>query len=46
WQDLLTDVWNAPGWRAKIGYLFGPPGWKHDGTGITSEELRKRSKLK
>jgi len=23
-----------------LGYLFGPPGWSHDGSRLTSEELR------
>jgi hypothetical protein len=23
-----------------MGYLFGPPGWSHDGSRLTSEELR------
>ncbi len=24
----------------KMNYLFKPPGWSHDGTRLTSEELR------
>jgi sterol desaturase/sphingolipid hydroxylase (fatty acid hydroxylase superfamily) len=28
----LKDRWN---------YLFGPPGWSHDGSRLTSEQLRK-----
>ena len=41
WQSLWTDVKNAPNWRAKLGYIFGPPGWSHDGSRKTSEQLRK-----
>ena len=25
----------------KLKYLIKPPGWKHDGTGILSTDLRK-----
>ena len=24
-------------------YLFKPPGWKHDGTGITTKELQNKN---
>jgi sterol desaturase/sphingolipid hydroxylase (fatty acid hydroxylase superfamily) len=40
YQDMWRDVRQAPGWRAKLMYVFGPPGWRHDGTGKTSRELR------
>ncbi|MBO9561592.1 MAG: sterol desaturase family protein [Niastella sp.] len=46
WQDL-----HRPGltWKQKWLYVFGPPGWSHDGSRKTSEELRdmlKRNKEK
>ncbi|WP_253810321.1 hypothetical protein [Hydrotalea flava] len=28
--------------RHLIGYLFGPPGWSHDGSSQITSELRKR----
>lgn len=37
WQDLKRDDIS---WREKLGYLFGPPGWSHDGSRQTSEEMR------
>jgi sterol desaturase/sphingolipid hydroxylase (fatty acid hydroxylase superfamily) len=37
WQDLRR---NDISWREKMGYLFGPPGWSHDGSRQTSEEMR------
>jgi sterol desaturase/sphingolipid hydroxylase (fatty acid hydroxylase superfamily) len=37
WQDLARQ---DLAWKQKIGYLFGPPGWSHDGSRQTSEELR------
>ena len=27
-------------WMQRIGYFFGPPGWSHDGSRGTTEELR------
>lgn len=30
WADLITDVKAAPNLRAKLGYLFHGPGWRHD----------------
>jgi len=28
--NMLRDVWRAPGWRNKLLYMFGSPGWSHD----------------
>lgn len=39
WVAIGRDVWRAP-WRAKLGYLVGPPGWSHDGSRLTSEGIR------
>ena len=37
WKDLARkDI----GWKEKWFYLFGPPGWSHDGSRLTSEEMR------
>jgi len=40
WIDMFKDVWRAPGPKAAFNYLFGPPGWSHDGSRKTSEQLR------
>ena len=40
WADIARDVRRAPTWRARLGYLFGPPGWSHDGSRKTTAELR------
>jgi hypothetical protein len=42
WKAIGEDL-RKPGlgWREKLGYLFGPPGWSHDGSRKTSEELRE-----
>lgn len=40
WKSIWQDVRNAPNLSAKLGYVFGPPGWSHDGSRKTSEQLR------
>lgn len=42
WVAIAKDVFR-PGlsWKNRIGYLFGPPGWSHDGSRKTSEQLRE-----
>jgi hypothetical protein len=42
WKALLHDVKKAPGFKHKIGYLFNPPGWSHDGTTQTAKVLQKQ----
>ncbi len=42
WIGIARDVRTAPGWRARLGYLWRPPGWSHDGTRATSETIRAR----
>lgn len=44
WGAVIKDVWKAPGFKAKLGYLFGPPGWSHDGSRKTSAQLRAELK--
>lgn len=41
WHDLRR---NDISWKQKIRYLFGPPGWSHDGSRLTSEGLRRQEK--
>jgi sterol desaturase/sphingolipid hydroxylase (fatty acid hydroxylase superfamily) len=40
-QSIWEDVKNAPNWKAKLGYIFMPPGWSHDGSRKTSDQLRE-----
>lgn len=41
WKSIISDLKRQDiGWKEKWGYLFGPPGWSHDGSRHTSEELR------
>ena len=45
WFHLFKDVFtNKTNILGRIKYLLKPPGWKHDGTGILSTDLRKEWK--
>ena len=41
WNDIWKDLQRTDiSFYDKMGYLFGPPGWSHDGSRQTSDELR------
>lgn len=42
WQQIVHDFKTAPGWKNKWMYLFGPPGWSHDGSRQTSAQMREK----
>lgn len=44
WQAIKNDLNKSPKWKDKWMYLFGPPGWSHDGSTMTSAQLRKMEK--
>jgi sterol desaturase/sphingolipid hydroxylase (fatty acid hydroxylase superfamily) len=44
YANMLRDVMTAPGLRAKLMYIVGPPGWSHDGRSQTAEEMRAAAK--
>ena len=47
WIAMLKDVFNSKtSISNKLKYLFKPPGWKHDGTGILSEDMLREWKEK
>jgi len=42
WISIFKDVCQKGiSWKDRMNYLFGPPGWSHDGSRRTSEELRE-----
>jgi hypothetical protein len=41
WAAIARDLWRAP-LSAKLGYLWRPPGWSHDGSRDTSDTIRAR----
>ena len=43
WKNIRKDLHRKDiGWKEKTKYVFGPPGWSHDGSRLTSEQLRKK----
>ena len=40
WADIAKDVARAKSWRERLMLVFGPPGWRADGAGLTSERIR------
>jgi sterol desaturase/sphingolipid hydroxylase (fatty acid hydroxylase superfamily) len=41
WKNMWKDIRRKDiGWKEKWNYIFGPPGWSHDGSRQTSQELR------
>ena len=45
WKNIWTDIKRRDlTWKEKWNYLFAPPGWSHDGSRRTSEDLRKTEK--
>jgi sterol desaturase/sphingolipid hydroxylase (fatty acid hydroxylase superfamily) len=46
WRQMWKDVFQQGiSFRQRLGYLFGPPGWSHDGSRMTSDELRASEKI-
>ena len=41
WVNIFNDLKKAPGFKAKWMYVFGPPGWSHDGSKKTSKQLQR-----
>ena len=46
WKSISTDLKKKIPLSSKLKYLFMPPGWSHDGSSKTANELRKELKLK
>jgi sterol desaturase/sphingolipid hydroxylase (fatty acid hydroxylase superfamily) len=43
WIAIGKDVFRKGlTFRQRWNYLFGPPGWSHDGSRLTSEEMRRQ----
>ncbi|MFT3925630.1 MAG: sterol desaturase family protein [Myxococcales bacterium] len=42
WRAIWRDLKRAPSLRAKLGYVFAPPGFSHDGSTLTSKQLQAR----
>jgi len=40
WKNIFTDLRKTNSFKHKFMYVFGPPGWSHDGSKKTSRQLR------
>lgn len=46
WSMITKDIVRKDiSLKQKLGYVFGPPGWSHDGSRMTSEEMREKEGL-
>jgi hypothetical protein len=43
-QAILKDLAKPSSLKAKFMYIFGPPGWSHDGSKKTSSQLQAELK--
>lgn len=41
WIGIARDIWRAP-WGTKLRYILMPPGWSHDGSRDTSDDIKAR----
>lgn len=39
WIGIVRDLWRAP-WSAKLGYIACAPGWSHDGSRETTDQIK------
>ena len=46
WENILLDLKKPIPFSTKMKYIFMPPGWSHDGSTFTAEELRMQLKSK
>jgi len=44
WFKIFKDIRKSPRIAHILGYLFGPPGWSHDGSSVTTHQLREKLK--
>jgi sterol desaturase/sphingolipid hydroxylase (fatty acid hydroxylase superfamily) len=45
WKGINMDVGKEGiSWKERLGYLFRPPGWSHDKSKLTSDEMRAKEK--
>lgn len=45
WRNIFKDLFSSEKpLRSKFWYVFGPPGWSHDGSTLTSEQMREKER--
>lgn len=40
YKDIWNDVKKSKKWKHKFMYIFGPPGWSHDGSTLTVKQMQ------
>ena len=40
WINIGKDLKKTSSFKSKLMYVFGPPGWSHDGSKKTARQLR------
>ncbi|TXE12080.1 sterol desaturase family protein [Seonamhaeicola algicola] len=40
YKDIWNDTKKSANWYHKFMYVFGPPGWSHDGSTLTIKQIR------
>lgn len=46
WKNIAIDLKKSGSLKHKWHYVFGPPGWSHDGSKKTSSQLRRELHIK
>ncbi|HSH64629.1 MAG TPA: sterol desaturase family protein [Bacteroidia bacterium] len=46
WISISKDLQKSTSFRSRFMYIFGPPGWSHDGTKKTARQLRNEQQSK
>ncbi len=46
WKNIVVDLRKSSSIKDKWKYVFGPPGWSHDGSKKTSSQLRSELNTK
>ena len=45
WKEIIVDLKKQTSFKNKLMYVFGPPGWSHDGSKKTAKQLRNELDL-
>ena len=45
YKDIWKDMKKSKNWYHKFMYVFGPPGWSHDGSSLSIKQMQKLKKL-
>ena len=41
WKEIIRDLKQHKSWQVRMGYILKPPGWSHDGSRLTTEQMRE-----